>query len=53
MGKYFNIILKECINCHNNCLTCDGPNFNDCLTCNSNKLLLNKDCVDNCPSDYY
>ncbi|KAM3143284.1 hypothetical protein pb186bvf_004616 [Paramecium bursaria] len=54
------IVTKEC---HQSCLTCDGPNINDCLSCPSGPLLQGTctctlgfahqhECVSACPQFY-
>ena len=53
---FYNIGNEECAACHYSCLTCDGPNEDDCLLCDSDTSLnrqvtpTDKQCVCN---DHY
>ena len=50
---------KKCSICHSECKTCDGPNNNNCLSCDINNdsydLLLesSKTCIASCPDRTY
>ena len=40
--------------CDSSCLTCNGPNSNNCLSCaDSSKYLSNYSCVSICPAGTY
>lgn len=41
-----------CNPCSPTCLTCSGR-IDSCTSCNTGKLILNGNCVDNCPNGYY
>ena len=51
-GKWENVPTKECDPCHGTCLTCDGPNNTDCLTCANGTFRLNGECLGTCPAPY-
>lgn len=36
----------SCLQCNENCLTCKGPNSNDCSSCRTDKKLLNGECLE-------
>ena len=40
--------------CYNSCLTCDGPEYTNCLSCNSSLgyYFFENECVTECPSNY-
>ncbi|XP_071043236.1 extracellular matrix organizing protein FRAS1 [Parasteatoda tepidariorum] len=43
-----------CLECHESCGSCEGPNHNDCIICAlSGQLLQNGECVDNCVGHFY
>lgn len=54
LGYYLKITSTECLTgscysclqCNENCLTCLGPNSNDCSSCKSDQQLLNGECLD-------
>ena len=37
--------------CHSECKTCYGSNYNNCLTCEEEKYLYNGECVLSCPNN--
>jgi hypothetical protein len=45
------LLNTRCELCQAPCLTCTS--LNNCLTCTNQLLLLNDQCVDKCPVDYY
>ena len=51
---YYSSINNTCLSCYSNCLTCNGPNPNECLSCPSGEYL-NYDftCISACPSYYF
>ncbi|KAJ8005984.1 hypothetical protein DPEC_G00123560 [Dallia pectoralis] len=45
---------RECVSCHTNCASCDGPDADDCDLCrNPAAVRYNGECLDGCPSDTY
>lgn len=38
--------------CNETCLSCFGPDYNNCLTCISGDYFLNNTCNITCPSNY-
>ncbi|KAM9360686.1 proprotein convertase subtilisin/kexin type 5-like [Symphorus nematophorus] len=45
---------QECVHCHADCATCDGPDFDDCLECRNRKAVrYNGECLPKCPSNTY
>lgn len=50
-GLFLEDISQTCVGCSSNCLTCSGS-ANTCTACNSS-LLLNGQCLPNCPSGMY
>ena len=48
-----------CEDCHTPCLTCNGPNNNNCLSCDTGNALngkfhfVDKTCIQTCPSNTY
>jgi proprotein convertase subtilisin/kexin type 5 len=40
-GFYEDRYTKECMPCHKRCLTCDGPEEDQCLTCGANATATN------------
>jgi hypothetical protein len=36
-GYYENESETSCLPCHKSCMTCDGPNEDNCITCNENE----------------
>ncbi|KAL4464370.1 hypothetical protein ABPG73_017849 [Tetrahymena malaccensis] len=54
-NQYKDTINNTCINCHETCLTCFGPNSNQCLSCLST-LLFDKNsnmCKTSCDNGFY
>jgi len=63
-GNYFtqNYPMNFCALCHLSCLTCNGPNINNCLTCDPDLALFLKNitsdnsqnlCVNQCGTGLY
>ncbi|XP_048065150.1 proprotein convertase subtilisin/kexin type 5b isoform X2 [Megalobrama amblycephala] len=53
-GYFTNVEQKQCMSCHGNCATCDGPDEDDCTTCGPFGLIhYNGKCVFRCPSETY
>ena len=49
-----NILITPINTCATHCLTCNGPNANDCLSCDASTFLhIDGTCITNCPSGYY
>ncbi|KAM9823350.1 proprotein convertase subtilisin/kexin type 5-like [Syngnathus typhle] len=45
---------RECVRCHADCASCDGPDHDDCNTCrNAKARRYNGECLPQCPSDTY
>jgi proprotein convertase subtilisin/kexin type 5 len=44
---------RKCKPCDNTCLTCSGPNMDDCLTCPSIYYFYDKKCIPACPDRYF
>uniref|UniRef100_A0A671VLW9 Proprotein convertase subtilisin/kexin type 5b n=1 Tax=Sparus aurata TaxID=8175 RepID=A0A671VLW9_SPAAU len=45
---------RECVRCHADCASCDGPDFDDCHVCSNPKAVrYNGECLPECPSDTY
>ncbi|XP_063753552.1 proprotein convertase subtilisin/kexin type 5-like [Eleginops maclovinus] len=45
---------QECISCHADCASCDGPDFDDCDVCSNTKAVRhNGECRVNCPDNTY
>jgi len=45
--------IHAAISCHSNCLTCDGANIDDCISCRSGRYLFISICKIHCPDGYY
>ena len=43
----------ETTTCHETCLTCVGPKFNQCLSCRLPQLMYHNTCLDSCPEGHY
>jgi len=41
------------IACSSSCLKCNGPLSTNCVTCPGSQYLLNGECLNECPSDYF
>ncbi|EAS00671.3 transmembrane protein, putative (macronuclear) [Tetrahymena thermophila SB210] len=37
--QYYDQISQQCTNCHDLCLTCNGPTKQNCLSCQNNQIL--------------
>ena len=48
--KYIIIILNKYLECNDLCNTCEGPNYDNCLTCFGTDLVCNGVCQENCVS---
>ena len=44
-GFYADEDSNDCEECHSDCVTCDGPEDDDCLSCEDGKTLENGECV--------
>lgn len=45
---------EECVHCHADCASCDGPGFDDCTACRHWKAVrYNGRCLLECPSDTF
>ncbi|XP_029295190.1 proprotein convertase subtilisin/kexin type 5-like [Cottoperca gobio] len=45
---------QECVRCHADCASCDGPGFDDCDVCRHPKAVrYNGECLAKCPSNTY
>lgn len=42
-----------CDSCNDACMTCSGPNTDDCTSCKTGTYLLNSTCVEDCGSGYF
>ena len=42
-----------CEKCDDSCTSCNGPNDNNCLSCETDNILYNNQCLDNCPIELY
>lgn len=52
-GFYGDEDSNDCEECHSDCVTCSGPEDNDCLSCEERKTLENGECVSDhevCPT---
>jgi proprotein convertase subtilisin/kexin type 5 len=52
-GYYGSTSTMLCITCSTDCLTCDGPFSDNCLTCVFPKVLIQKVCYATCPTFTY
>lgn len=44
----------ECIRCHADCSSCDGPSFDDCTVCRHVKAVrYNGECLPKCPNSTF
>ena len=50
---YFDNDNKKFLYCNGLCASCNGPNSDNCLSCESSKNLYNNQCLDNCPQGTY
>ncbi|XP_068615246.1 proprotein convertase subtilisin/kexin type 5-like, partial [Brachionichthys hirsutus] len=45
---------EECVRCHADCATCDGPDIDDCNICRNRKAVrYNGECLPRCPNTTY
>lgn len=45
---------QECVRCHTDCASCDGPRFDDCNECRNRKAVrYNGECLAGCPNSTY
>ncbi|KAA8592193.1 hypothetical protein FQN60_017648 [Etheostoma spectabile] len=45
---------QECVRCHSDCASCDGPGFDDCHVCRNPKAVrYNGECLAKCPESTY
>ncbi|KCV70411.1 hypothetical protein H696_02752 [Fonticula alba] len=44
---------SQCAACHSNCRTCFGPGATQCLSCNSQRPIRNRQCVEACGTGFY
>ncbi|KAM9391469.1 uncharacterized protein KZ484_002947 [Pholidichthys leucotaenia] len=45
---------QECVRCHADCASCDGPDYDDCIEClNPAYVRYNGECVSKCPNNTY
>jgi len=49
-SKQYLTKLGTCENCDVSCLICDGPAANECLSCETSRMLLNGECIENTTS---
>ncbi|XP_010777410.1 proprotein convertase subtilisin/kexin type 5b isoform X2 [Notothenia coriiceps] len=53
-GFFASEVSQECIRCHADCASCDGPDFDDCDVCiNPKAVRHNGECRVNCPDNTY
>lgn len=53
-GYFINKMQQECVRCHVDCDTCDGPGFDDCEVCRNPKAVrYNGECRAECPEKTY
>ncbi|XP_061789194.1 proprotein convertase subtilisin/kexin type 5b isoform X2 [Nerophis lumbriciformis] len=53
-GYYATEKQRECLRCHANCASCDGPDDDDCDSCRNPKAVrYNGECLPECPSSTY
>ncbi|KAM6945052.1 proprotein convertase subtilisin/kexin type 5-like [Lycodopsis pacificus] len=53
-GYYASEQQQECVRCHADCASCDGPSFDDCDVCrNPNAVRYNGECLAKCPNSTY
>lgn len=45
--------VLTCTKCHWTCYTCNGPNSDNCLSCNGFMYLLDNECLPSCPDGTY
>uniref|UniRef100_A0AAQ6AG67 P/Homo B domain-containing protein n=1 Tax=Amphiprion ocellaris TaxID=80972 RepID=A0AAQ6AG67_AMPOC len=53
-GYYATDTEYECVRCHADCGSCDGPGFDDCIECRNKKAVrYNGECLPKCPKGTY
>ncbi|KAK7135464.1 hypothetical protein R3I94_014205 [Phoxinus phoxinus] len=56
-GYFTDVEQKQCMSCHSDCATCDGPDEDDCTSCSNGYLMTyvryNGKCLYRCPSETY
>ncbi|KAL6114118.1 pcsk5 [Pungitius sinensis] len=53
-GYYASNEQQECVRCHADCASCDGPSFDDCDVCHNPKAVrYNGECLAKCPNSTY
>uniref|UniRef100_A0A3P8RMF6 Uncharacterized protein n=1 Tax=Amphiprion percula TaxID=161767 RepID=A0A3P8RMF6_AMPPE len=53
-GYFANDKQDECVRCHADCGSCDGPGFDDCIECRNKKAVrYNGECLPKCPKGTY
>lgn len=53
-GYFANERQQECVRCHSDCASCDGPGFDDCNVCRNLKAVrYNGECLSHCPNNTY
>ena len=50
---FYNGTDRECKPCHSSCLSCEGPNEDQCTSCRRPKVFSAKKCVTKCPDNEY
>lgn len=53
-GYFASMSQQECVRCHDDCASCDGPDIDDCTVCQSEKdVRYSGECLSECPSQTY
>ncbi|KAL4499147.1 hypothetical protein ABPG72_017049 [Tetrahymena utriculariae] len=52
-GRYPDRNTKKCESCFSTCEECEGKNENQCVKCNQNRLLYQRECLKECPSNTF
>lgn len=53
-GRFPNIEISKCSQCHYSCQECNGATAQNCISCSEGFILNpNGECLDSCPSGYY
>ncbi|KPP76934.1 hypothetical protein Z043_103678, partial [Scleropages formosus] len=54
VGFYPEVDQRECLQCHKLCDSCDGPDEDDCITCNNTSAVhYNGECLSECPGNTF